>query len=137
MSLAGVHREEPLRILIVEDHLGIRRIEIETLNKLGYAVDGTSRADKALQLLERLPYDLLITDVRLPGELDGIALAHRVREFLIRPKTLVVGAHLERYPREQVKGICDEMLSKPFTLAQLKSRVASLIGLPRSRCTAA
>ena len=137
MSLADVNRKEPLRILIVEDHLGIRRIEFETLDKLGYSVEGTSRADKALQLLENRPYDLLITDVRLPGELDGIALAHRVKEFLIRPKTLVVGAHLDRYPREQLKGVADAILSKPFTLTQLKGQVATLIGLPRSRYTAA
>src|SRR5215469_11856711 len=116
MFSRNVSAHEGLRVLLVEDHVRIRQIEFETLENLGYAVDVAATASKALELLAKLSYDLVITDVRLPGELNGIALAQRAKQFLNRPKTLVVGAHLERYPKEEVKEVADAVLTKPFTL---------------------
>lgn len=118
------------RILIVEDHMQIRKLEFEALDNLGYEVETTATGDAALPLLAGRPFDLVIIDVRLPGAIDGIALAHRAKQFLYRPKTLVVGANLECYPREHFNAVADAVLTKPFTLKQLKSQVANLVGLP-------
>ena len=126
-----------LRILLVEDHMRIRQLEFEALDNLGYEVQAAATGDEALQLLAGAPYDLVITDVRLPGGVDGIELAHRAKEILNRPKTLVVGAYLECYPREKFKAVADAVLRKPFTHKEFKGQVASLIGLPSRRETAA
>lgn len=137
MFLRDATTQKSLRILIVEDHMRIRELELEALDNLGYEVEAAATADEALKLLAGPLYDLVITDVRLPGDLDGITLAGRTKQFLNRPKTLVVGAHLERYPKEKFKAVADAVLPKPFTLKELKAQVANLIGLPPSRDSAA
>jgi CheY-like chemotaxis protein len=135
MFLQDATRNKVMRILIVEDHMRIRELVLQALDNLGYEVEAAATADEALQLLENLSYDLVITDVRLPGQLDGVELAYRAKQFLNCPKTLVVGAYLERYSRERFDAVADALLRKPFTLKEIQGQVAKLIGPPPSRDT--
>src|SRR5689334_22623151 len=67
-------------ILIVEDDRVVARdIELR-LGRLGYAVAGTTRFGKdAVGLADRLRPDLVLMDIRLAGDLDGVAAAQRIR----------------------------------------------------------
>jgi signal transduction histidine kinase/ActR/RegA family two-component response regulator len=65
------------RILVVEDNPQLRRVLVRQLGELGYRVSETENADAALDALDGgADFDLLLTDVVMPGKLDGIALAH-------------------------------------------------------------
>jgi signal transduction histidine kinase/ActR/RegA family two-component response regulator len=65
------------RILVVEDNPQLRRVLVRQLGELGYRVSETENADDALDALDGgADFDLLLTDVVMPGKLDGIALAH-------------------------------------------------------------
>jgi len=70
----------PRRILIVEDNRAIAR-DLETrLVRLGFAIAGaTSFAEQAIVLAERERPDLVLMDIRLEGEMDGITAAERIR----------------------------------------------------------
>jgi two-component system, cell cycle sensor histidine kinase and response regulator CckA len=69
-------------ILLVDDERDILEIGVMALREAGYAVQPASNGDIALVLIEQgLPFRLLITDVVMPGVLDGYALARRAREF--------------------------------------------------------
>ena len=67
-------------ILFVDDERDILDIGVMALREAGYAVQPALNGDIALVLIEQgLPFRLLITDVVMPGLLDGFALARRAR----------------------------------------------------------
>jgi two-component system, NtrC family, response regulator AtoC len=69
----------PKSILIVEDEETLRESVKRIFTKEGYAVDGAESAEKGLALLETNHYDVIISDIILPG-MDGIEMLARVRE---------------------------------------------------------
>ena len=77
MSLA-----EPIHVLVVEDEFLISEWVSQSLSDQGFDVQTVSNAADALQRLSSLPVDVLFTDINLPGDMDGAALARRAREML-------------------------------------------------------
>src|SRR6266446_292042 len=78
-------------ILFVEDDQEILDLWIPVLRQAGYEATPAVNADIAVILLEQgLPFRLLITDIVLPGRLDGFALARRAKE--IRPQIEIIYA---------------------------------------------
>jgi DNA-binding NtrC family response regulator len=75
------------RLLIVEDEETLRESLQRVFQKSGYLVDTTSSAESALEKLEQEVYDLMITDIILPG-IDGIDLLKKAR--LKQPKVIVL-----------------------------------------------
>jgi CheY-like chemotaxis protein len=71
----------PLRVLLVEDEFLISEWVAETLAEQGFAVRAVSKAAEALRQLTSTAVDVLFTDINLPGDVDGLALAHRAREL--------------------------------------------------------
>jgi CheY-like chemotaxis protein len=66
--------DAPLRLLVVEDNPDARYLVCETLRALGHTVEATATGEEALPLLAGQPYDVLFTDVSLPG-MSGVELA--------------------------------------------------------------
>ncbi|HEX3861801.1 MAG TPA: PAS domain S-box protein [Stellaceae bacterium] len=64
-------------ILIVEDNTGLRRVAVRQIGGLGYRVIEAEDANVALELLERENVDLMLTDIVMPGGIDGIQLARQ------------------------------------------------------------
>ena len=69
-----------MRILVVEDDPLIREFVVETLREEGYDVVHASNGEEALAWCKRQAADVLITDIRLPGQVDGWQIAERCRE---------------------------------------------------------
>lgn len=108
------------RILVVDDEEPIRQICLRVLTPLGHQVEIAKSAQEAVQCLEKKEFDLLITDYRMPGELDGLGLAqHTKRQF---PKTqliLMTGyPSLENAVTALAIGASDYLV-KPFDHAEL------------------
>ncbi|MCA9105593.1 MAG: response regulator, partial [Planctomycetales bacterium] len=59
------------RVLVVDDHAQARRSVVETLTLLGYEATGIESAREALRRLESNTFDLIITDLMMPG-MDGL-----------------------------------------------------------------
>jgi len=72
----------PIRVLLVEDEVFISEWVAESLSDQGFAVRTVTNAADALRHLEAAAVDVLFTDVNLPGDMDGAALARRARELL-------------------------------------------------------
>ena len=117
-----------LVVLVVEDHDRIRKVEAEALSSFGYDVLTAANAEEALQHLTDSRVDLLMTDIRLPGRLNGIALARAVKQSWPDVKIVIVSVDLDQFPREDLRALADGVLRKPFKLSELKERVANLIG---------
>ncbi|WP_277980672.1 response regulator [Sphingomonas phyllosphaerae] len=66
-------------VLLVEDELFVRMIGADALSEAGYRVIEASDADEALARLERsADVQVLFTDIRMPGSMDGLQLASEV-----------------------------------------------------------
>jgi DNA-binding response OmpR family regulator len=74
----------PIHVLVVEDELLLGEWVSEALSEQGFAVQTVSNAADALHCLASAPVDVLFTDINLPGDMDGAALAWRAREMLPR-----------------------------------------------------
>jgi CheY-like chemotaxis protein len=72
---------EPIRVLLVEDEFLISEWVAQSLAEQGFSVRAVSNAADALRALSSDPVDVLFTDINLPGEMDGAALARRAREM--------------------------------------------------------
>src|SRR5512141_528094 len=79
-------------ILIVEDEETLRESIKRIFVKEGYTVDGAESAEQGLALLETGMYDVILTDIILPG-MDGIEMLTRVRELVPDQIIIVVTAY--------------------------------------------
>lgn len=78
-------------VLLVEDELLVREVAAEDLREAGFEVTPASDGDEALQLLrDGQRFDLLFTDIRMPGATDGWELARQAKELM--PELKVVYA---------------------------------------------
>lgn len=114
------------RILVVEDEFLIRLTLVEALTDEGFDVIEAASADAALPMLQSDPtITVLLTDIQLPGDLDGRSLVKRVRET--RP-TLPVLFMTGRPDLERESRISplDQFIAKPYTLADICSAVQRL-----------
>ena len=118
-------------ILLVDDDASVREIASEVLRELGYMVSEAPDAEAALHGLGGLagPLDLLLTDLMLPGVLDGRALAARVRQIRPAARILYMSGHLDAAQSLDTGADgASHWLGKPFRPAQLASKVDGLIG---------
>lgn len=69
-----------MSVLFVEDDPLIREFVVEALRDAGYHVIHASTGEEALAWCQRHAADVLVTDIRLPGEVDGWQIAERCRE---------------------------------------------------------
>lgn len=68
-------------VLIVEDEDLVREIALVEFEDAGFAVVEAATGEAAIAHLSIMPFDLLFTDIRLPGKIDGWAVARRAREL--------------------------------------------------------
>lgn len=106
-------------IILVEDEQDILVLMTDILEMDGHNVKAFSEADSAWHHIQQSGFeaDLLITDLRMPGKIDGIQLVHNVQGLLPQIPVLVVSgfhASASSLDREQVS-----WLRKPFTLDEL------------------
>lgn len=116
-------------IMLVEDDPQIRTMISKFLRDMGHNVLSFGTADEAYEsfLLDAFP-DLLITDINLPGVLDGVALGHRLKSLKPELKQL----YLSGYASGQNLGLKEHeigtnFLKKPVSLHALAERVGVLL----------
>jgi PAS domain S-box-containing protein len=122
------------RILVVEDEAQVRASVVQQLQSLGYTVDQAPDGAAGLASFEAaaVPYELLLTDVMMPGPLNGKALAEAVLERW--PATKVV--FMSGYSKDAIihDGRLDAgtlLLSKPFRKKDLAQIVRQVLAGPK------
>lgn len=112
-----VRAQKPRRILVVEDNADARVMVCELFAILGHEVAGASTADEALGKFADGEYDVLFTDVRLPG-MNGIELAAHVKRA--KPNMKIIFASGYGNEMEQAVEFPHIVLPKPYKLSELE-----------------
>jgi PAS domain S-box-containing protein len=112
-------------VLLVEDNTAVRRLTSRQLAGLGYRVIEAADAEEALALVDRgETFDLLFTDIVMPGALDGLALAEAVRTRRPAARLLFTSGYVDPERVEQSGWARNvELLRKPAALADLAAAV--------------
>jgi DNA-binding NtrC family response regulator len=103
-----------MEILVVDDDPSVRRVLQFKLQQRGYVVTALESSHAALERLGKTPYDLLLSDVRMPG-MDGIELLERAKILHPAMKVILITAHAN-IPQavHAVKLGAFDYLTKPF-----------------------
>ncbi len=116
-------RHRAQRILVVDDSESTREVLRRNLEAEGYTVQAAVGVGHALEHLQTGPFDLVITDLRMP-EVSGLELVRHVRENLPDTEVIMVTGYASvEGAVEAVKTGAEEYLSKPFTDNELLSAV--------------
>lgn len=112
------------RILLVDDEKGIRDAYTMLLDVDGHHVVAAADASEALGLFEPAKFDLVITDLDMPG-MKGNELAVELKKLSPAQRILMITAHPVQYDR--LKNPVDGVLNKPFTFEELRQAVAKAL----------
>jgi two-component system, cell cycle response regulator CpdR len=115
------------RILFAEDDDQMRVFISRGLRRAGHSVDAFADGKSALQQTEELEYDLLLTDVMMPG-IDGVELARRARERQPGIRVMfITGFAAVPLHDEPLAGAQPRVLPKPFHLRHLIAEISALL----------
>jgi DNA-binding NtrC family response regulator len=113
----------PARILVAEDDSSVRTFVFKALSLRGHDVATVDDGVQALEALKKEAFQLLVTDIVMPG-LDGIALALRAgRDYPDLPILLMTGYSAERQRAHNLDRLAIRFILKPFTLQQIRDAV--------------
>ena len=118
------------RVLLVEDEGVIRLVAAEALRDEGFEVAEAWNGDEAVRLLNGPgTFDVLFTDVRMPGTLDGVEVATHARSrYPTIPVLVVSGYAAHLMTRLGVLDPAAHFMSKPYSLAEVVGKLNQLIG---------
>jgi len=111
-------------ILLIDDDPKVREM-LEALFCDEHECHTADRAEQALELIEFQNYDVVITDVSMPG-LGGLEVLQRIKRRLTIP-VIVISGRADQYQEASLKMGAFAFFAKPFSLAALEAAVSEAI----------
>jgi len=123
MNMENPDQNAPV-VLLVDDEASALMAVSEWLRDEGYSVIEATCAAEARLVLNRLPrqVSVMVTDVVMPGDMDGIELADWTREHHPEIKVVLISGWIGR----RDTSVHHELISKPYKLSYLADRVREL-----------
>lgn len=121
----------PTLLLIVDDEPLVRMVIADFLRGDGYAVMEAGTADEAVGMLRR--HDdirLILTDILMPGALNGFDLAEWVGHHRPEIRVLLTSGYFSEAHLPSRLNWSDRMIRKPYSLAETSSRIKAMLAEP-------
>jgi two-component system, OmpR family, KDP operon response regulator KdpE len=118
------------RILIVDDEPPIQRILRRNLAVSGYEVLVADNGKQAVEMVHAHQPDLILLDLCLPGEFDGLEVCRQVRQLVPALATPIIVLSAITEERQKVEALdlgADDYLTKPFSNEELQARVRACL----------
>jgi len=114
--------------LVVDDEEGLVEIAIAYLNDMGYATYHARDSASALAIVERhKDIDLILTDILMPGGMNGVALAEKIRELIQPVKVIYCSGFPANALSERVSLVDGPLLRKPYQRAEFAAAVRAVM----------
>ncbi len=123
-------------VAVLDDDVSIRELLTDYLTQNAIRVTAVENGNALAELLAREAIDLVVLDLRLPGE-DGMQIMHRVRQAFSVPILMLTGVLEEA---DRVMGLelgADDYLTKPFSPRELLARIRALLRRAKVQATVA
>ena len=116
-------------VLVVEDEILIRLLIAEHLTDCGYRVIEAGSGDEAVEVLRRtvLTVNVVVSDIRMPGSIDGFALAQWVRKQRPDIKVILTSGIARTVDAADASCFETPVIPKPYKPATLEHRIKSLL----------
>jgi len=114
------------KILIVEDHLDIRKLLKMTLEFDDFEIHEASTGDAGWVLAQELQPDIVLLDVMMPGTLTGLDVCRRIKDDprMRHTKVIMLTARVQASDREMgMAAGADDYLMKPFSTLQVLEKI--------------
>lgn len=113
-------------VLALDDDPEVRAMLMEYLGSHDLRITAVATGGEMLSFLENEPIDVLLLDLRLPGE-DGLALARRVRNLSAVPIIILSGRSDEADRVMALELAADDYVVKPFSPRELVARIRAVL----------
>jgi two-component system, OmpR family, KDP operon response regulator KdpE len=124
------------RILVIDDEVPIQRALRRNLLISGYEVLVAGNGIQALEMVQLHQPDLILLDLCLPGELDGLDICKQARQLLPAVPIIVLSALTGEKQKVRALDIgADDYLTKPFGNEELQARVRACLRRSMARTT--
>jgi DNA-binding NtrC family response regulator len=114
-------------VLVVEDEFLIRAAVVDCLSEAGHAVIEAANASSALDALNASDVDVAVVDIRLPGHMDGLALAEWIGAHRPRVQIILASGDLNAAVRRAGAKAALWFLEKPFAAAALQAMIEAAL----------
>jgi two-component sensor histidine kinase/ActR/RegA family two-component response regulator len=113
-------------VLVVEDEMVLRMRAVDIVEDAGFNAVEAINADEALAILEgRSDISMLLSDIQMPGTLDGLMLAHAVHERWPSIKIILVSGHVK--VTEADKPVNSRFFGKPLNVKQMVAEIQAMM----------
>ena len=121
ISAAPVAGDRVVHVLVVEDNLINQKLILQVLKRLGYQTQVADNGQKALDLLQKHTFDIILMDIQMPV-MDGYETTRHIRNKLKNPVPIIaMTAHALASEREEcLKTGMNDFLPKPFQMEELR-----------------
>jgi DNA-binding response OmpR family regulator len=127
MPAPDAHPKSPPRILVVDDEPDVRELLDEFLSSVGYAVSTAENGGVAIERARREDFDLVITDLRMPG-ISGVETVAALRHLDPNLAVIVVSGHVsEDAARRCLAEGAVRIVHKPFDIDDLLNFVEAAL----------
>ena len=116
-----------MKLLLVEDNERVAQFVTKGLRESGHTVDHAANGRDGMLLASSEPYDVIIMDRMLPGQIDGLGIIEALRKTGNRVPILILSALSD--VNERIRGLRsggDDYLTKPFAFGELLARLDAL-----------
>jgi len=114
------------KILVVEDEKALCLLYGEELGRAGYDVTTAYDADAAMEEIRKKDFDLIITDIRMPGK-NGVELITQIMG-LRKDIPIIINSAYQSYKEDFMTWAADAYVVKSASLVELKLKIKELVG---------
>ena len=117
------------KLLLIEDEPGVQEYFKAVVSRMGHELVTADNGPAGLKALEESAFDVVMTDLNMPGEPNGMALVRKLRELYPSTPVVVVSG----YPTKERLDQCSELgiedfLTKPFEMTFFSAVITRLLG---------
>ena len=128
-TIEQLSKKDLPRILVIEDNHDLRKFILKGLDS-SYRVTGAETGEQALKMLDEFDPEIIISDVLLPGEINGFDFVKQIKTNLTTSHIPVIMLTALDSTDQKILGLekgADIYMTKPFSLRELKAHIKGLI----------